>query len=478
MPALPHETIQSLQSVLEGLLAQRKAYSNLEFIDAGGSAAIFKCIGPDGPRAFKVFDPKFLASEKSASEVRRLELQKTLINHGCPYLVQTYSVEITENTAIVEMEFIPWPQLKKKLVDFPDERIPRIISQLIEAVKFLESKGIVHRDIKPENIHIAPDYSSLKLLDLGVAREFDSDPDGAITDHNGTRPFVATAQYSSPEYLFRLDAPSKELWKALNIYQVGAVLHDLIMKKELYSDEVKLDNRWLIARAVLSKTPNLDDGNPTRLSRYKALASRCLSKNLTTRLQTVCWDDFNIGTNNDPLEALSEFIQKSKQKKSETQLEDTLARLEWLRAQHWVKLATSVRTSIQNICKADYPSHVVIPSSATTPTKFLFTISNKPNKQLWLTIIIDINWQDPPQELIADILARAALSATENDPFINSIENESVCSTALECDMSVDSRNISQHIAILLQQAIAISETIDTLDETIKISAVNAKECV
>ena len=112
-----------------------------------------------------------------------------------------------------------------------------LIRHLVNAVRFLDSKEIVHRDIKPENILVNSSFDKLKLIDLGVAREMYGDGDaGDATDHGGKRPFIATAQYSSPEYLFRLEAPSPQLWSALTLYQLGGALHDMVMRRPLFND--------------------------------------------------------------------------------------------------------------------------------------------------------------------------------------------------------------------------------------------------
>jgi hypothetical protein len=82
------------------------------------------------------------------------------------------------------------------------------------------------------------------------------DPVGVGTDHDGQLPVVATARYSPPEYLFRLLPPSSELWHALTVYQLGALLHDLIMRRPLFQSEYleSRENRyrfaWLVATAV------------------------------------------------------------------------------------------------------------------------------------------------------------------------------------------------------------------------------------
>jgi len=306
MPALEAAVIGDLTNRLQKHLQGLGLGAPPVFVSAGGSAAVFKVETPVGLRAFKVFDPQFLAGEGGPAEKRRLELQRKLIGHACPYLITVYSIVEAEGTGFVEMEFCPWPQLSKSLAEVPDSEVPALICQLVAVVRFLEELAIVHRDIKPENIHISPDFKTLKVLDLGVVRVFEAaEPnDAALTDHHNLRPFVATAQYSSPEYLFRLDEQTPRLWKGLNFYQVGAVLHDLIMKSALFQDEVSLGNRWLVARAVLTKTPSFTDTNPTRLSALKALSARCLVKDLETRLQIVNWSDFEFEGSHDPLARL------------------------------------------------------------------------------------------------------------------------------------------------------------------------------
>ena len=312
MPALEAAIIGDLTNRLQKHLQGLGLGAPPVFLNAGGSAAVFKVETPEGPRAFKVFDPQFLVGESGPAEKRRLELQRKLIGHPCPYLIAVYSIAEAEGTAFVEMELCSWPQLSKSLAEVPDSEVPALICQLVAVVRFLEELGIVHRDIKPENIHISPDFKTLKVLDLGVVRVFETTEsnDAALTDHHNLRPFVATAQYSSPEYLFRLDEQTPRIWRGLNFYQVGAVLHDLIMKTALFQDEVNLGNRWLVARAVLTKTPTFPDPNPNRLSALKALSARCLVKDLETRLQIVDWSDFEVEGSHDPLARLRGRLEK------------------------------------------------------------------------------------------------------------------------------------------------------------------------
>lgn len=260
----------------------------------GGSAAVFRWDTGSTTRAIKVYDPKFLSGPAAPAERFRLTLQRRLIDKHCPSLIDTMAVEEEHGTCFVEMEFYPGRELKRVLADVPDNAIAPLIGQLVAAVQFLDSLGIVHRDIKPENILVSADFKEMKLLDMGIIREItelEDRPDG--TDHGQRRPFIATAQYSSPEYLFRLEAPSPSLWKSLSLYQVGGVLHDLVCRRPLFERAVAADNKYALAMAVMKEPPDFS-GVPTHLSAWAALAARCLTKDSRVRLQSVDWGDFNV----------------------------------------------------------------------------------------------------------------------------------------------------------------------------------------
>lgn len=265
-------------------------------LGAGGSAAVFLWDADSGPKALKVYDTKFLSGPAAPAERARLGLQRRFVGKHCPSLIDTLAVVEELGTCFVEMEFFPGKELKRVLVDVPDDAIAPLIGQLVAAVHFLDSLGVVHRDIKPENILVSADFKEMKLLDLGIIREtteFEDRPDG--TDHGERRPFIATAQYSSPEYLFRLEAPSPSLWKALSIYQVGGVLHDLVCRRPLFERAVAADNKYALAMAVMKEQPDFS-GVSTQLSAWAALAARCLTKDSRVRLQSVDWGDFDFAT--------------------------------------------------------------------------------------------------------------------------------------------------------------------------------------
>ncbi len=69
-----------------------------------------------------------------------------------------------------------------------------------------------------------------------------------------------------PGYLFRLLEPGPELWHALNVYQLGALLHDLIMREPLFQSEYlkSTENRYRFAWIVAMVDPNVNADDTDR----------------------------------------------------------------------------------------------------------------------------------------------------------------------------------------------------------------------
>ncbi|MCU1127907.1 protein kinase [Stenotrophomonas maltophilia] len=451
MPDLSPEVLLDIAERLERHLASRAGYHTPLYVACGGSAATYSVSTPAGKRCIKVYDPKFLKGATSEAEKRRLELQRGLIGHNCEQLVTIYAVDEAEDTAFVEMEFIEWPQLKKTLANVPEQHVSTIIRELVVAVTFLEKLGIVHRDIKPENIHVSPDFTKLKLLDLGVARGIDpqESDSGAGTDQGQTRPFISTAQYSSPEYLFRLDEPSPALWKALNLYQVGAVLHDLINKRPLFQDEVDKQNRWLVARAVLDKTPSFPDADPSRLARQKALASRCLVKDGAIRLQIASWNDFEFEAPANGLSSLHAKLTKGKGTAGAQLLAASRHKLEFERSGAAKRLCDSIKAELivaccQQIRLSMYP----LESATTHAYVYEFSIS----EAVTLHCTLSLSWNDDLQSETATV-ATAATVIVGSKP-ANKTAKVPLAVFAIGKSEDVTALDVANNIAAMLAFAI------------------------
>lgn len=455
MPAIDQTVIDDVTIRLKKYLNDSGGYDSVEFLDAGGSAAVFKVQRKGVFRAIKIFDPKFFSGKENLAEKRRIEVQRRLIGHSCPSLVQTYHANEVEGTAIIEMEYLPWPQLAKVLSKIPDDDVIPLIGQLVSVVKFLEGINIVHRDIKPENIHVSEDFKLLKLLDLGVVREFDNRDEQGVTDHGNIRPFLATAQYSSPEYLFRLDEPTEKLWRGLNFYQVGAVLHDLIKKEPIFHHEITLGNRWLVARAVLTKKPMFSDSDINRLSRAKALSLRCLTKDIDTRLSLVNWEDFQLEETTDPLASLKGRLSRAIISQSTENNNTELVKLNFERSEYIRRTSEKIRSELIDACGNKLPLVMTIPDE-TCKVKFIFSYK----KSYIFVFNLNYVWKDGLYKNVALISLGAKLESFHGVKDNNDMQFRPCLEIVINEGEEDDIKTVANEMAIIIRNALDLIENI------------------
>jgi len=69
---------------------------------------------------------------------------------------------------------------------YTEERAADILGQVLRAVSYLHSKGIIHRDLKFENIMFVDDRpdAEVKIIDFGLSQKFA--PDQSMSDAVGT----------------------------------------------------------------------------------------------------------------------------------------------------------------------------------------------------------------------------------------------------------------------------------------------------
>ncbi len=256
------------------------------YLGAGKTALVFDSAKEGKLAALKVFDPDLVERSGKDKQLARINRELELVGRHHANLVQIFDGGECADTGhlFVSMELVKGRNLEDALLDVPRERIPHVLSQVTSAAMFLEEVGLAHRDIKPSNIVITDDYERAVLMDLGVLRPFgDSD----LTDQEA-RDFIGTLRYSSPEFLNRVEVDSLEGWRAVSLYQLGGVLHDLIMRKPLFSE---FSHPYgILVDAVNTERPVI---HSCEVSQDLVLAARnSLVKDPVARLRLVSWEDF------------------------------------------------------------------------------------------------------------------------------------------------------------------------------------------
>ncbi|CAM9806543.1 unnamed protein product [Ectocarpus sp. 8 AP-2014] len=105
------------------------------------------------------------------------------------------------------------------------------VRQVVSAVEFLHSKGIVHRDVKPANILVLS--NKVLLADFGLAKQLPKGNPGLLVGACGTKPYLA------PELV--RDVPYDA---AVDMWAVGVVTYELLHGYTPFSPKLVVPRSW------------------------------------------------------------------------------------------------------------------------------------------------------------------------------------------------------------------------------------------
>ncbi|CDW56116.1 protein kinase C iota type [Trichuris trichiura] len=161
--------------------------------------------------AMKVIKKTMVTDEEDIDWVQtEKHVFETASNH--PFLVGLHSCFQTVSRLFFVIEFVPGGdlmfhmQLKRRL---PEEHARFYSAEIILALYFLHSQGIIYRDLKLDNVLIDAD-GHIKLTDYGMCKE-------GISGGDTTSTFCGTPNYIAPEILRGEEYSFSVDWWALGV---------------------------------------------------------------------------------------------------------------------------------------------------------------------------------------------------------------------------------------------------------------------
>lgn len=145
-----------------------------------------------------------------------------------PNIIKIFEYYIDEHYHYIVTELVTGGELYDTIVKFQkfnEKKAAYIMLQILSALNYLHSKGIVHRDIKPENILVVkPDKASkktlnedeinIKIIDFGASNFFKSNEILTLK--------VGSPYYIAPEVLNKCYNEKCDIWSA------GVVLYVML----------------------------------------------------------------------------------------------------------------------------------------------------------------------------------------------------------------------------------------------------------
>ena len=146
-----------------------------------------------------------------------------------PNIVGIYEYGESDDVTFIAMEYIEGTGLRAYLnarTHFDFAQLVELMSQLLDALDFAHSRGIVHRDIKPSNL-IITNKGLLKVADFGVARVDTSNLTVAGM-------VIGTPSYMSPEQCRGLEVDGRS-----DLFSAGIVLYELLTGEKPFRGTVQ-----------------------------------------------------------------------------------------------------------------------------------------------------------------------------------------------------------------------------------------------
>jgi tRNA A-37 threonylcarbamoyl transferase component Bud32 len=301
--------------------------SFLGILGSGRSAVVFKAVDLDGATiAVKIYDAQRLVRFGQDIQRERIDRELSLRGHSCSNLVQIHDGGILsvgeQQFPFVSLEYIDGRDLRERVNSgrISDADIRSCLRCLFRAADFLDERGLCHRDIKVDNCRLRTS-GELVLLDLGVLRPIEASDLTDDVDDPKTKWFLGTLRYAPPELLLRKEGPDANSWRAISIYQIGAVLYELIHGVQLFP-HIREPYAELVL-SVLHTTPTVmrQDVGQDLLT----LTRNCLVKDPNERIQLVSWSSLLEVANADAAEIPSIVDLSDQLRRAADQYQNTVA---------------------------------------------------------------------------------------------------------------------------------------------------------
>ena len=204
---------------LPGEIGRLAHYRATELLGAGGMGVVYQADDVQLRRkvALKVLRPSLgiAARDRFVREAQAA----AAIEHD--HVVTIYQVGQTDSLAYIAMQWLDGETLEARLHRdgcLPIEEALEIVRQVASGLDAAHMKNLIHRDIKPANIWLEADRTRARILDFGLARTVDDDPQ--LTE---TGMIAGTPAYMSPE-----QAQGGPVDNRTDLFSLGCVMYRML----------------------------------------------------------------------------------------------------------------------------------------------------------------------------------------------------------------------------------------------------------
>ncbi len=224
---------KALEASVGTLLGGR--YRIQSTLGAGGMAVVYRAEDAILGRnvALKTLHPRY--AEVPSFRRRFLHEARAMACLDHENIVKVYDISREGEVPFIVAECVPGRDIGTLLASgrrgrhLNERFVRRMAAQLLRALAYAHTRGVIHRDIKPSNILVAAG-GTIKVADFGIARivEQGNEREGE------TGEIVGSARYMSPEQLM-----GEEVTPRSDVYSVGVLLYHCLTGAPPFSGDVR-----------------------------------------------------------------------------------------------------------------------------------------------------------------------------------------------------------------------------------------------
>ncbi|XP_065870863.1 3-phosphoinositide-dependent protein kinase 2 [Euphorbia lathyris] len=197
--------------------------------------------------ALKIMDKKFITKENKTAYVKLERIVLDQLDH--PGIVQLYFTFQDSFSLYMALESCEGGELFDQITRkgrLSEEEARFYAAEVVDALEYIHSMGLIHRDIKPENLLLTAD-GHIKIADFGSVKPMQDSritvlPNATSDDKACT--FVGTAAYVPPEVLNSSPATfGNDLWA------LGCTLYQMLSGTSPFKDA----SEWLIFQRIIAR---------------------------------------------------------------------------------------------------------------------------------------------------------------------------------------------------------------------------------
>ncbi|KAM7268715.1 hypothetical protein ACFE04_010881 [Oxalis oulophora] len=197
--------------------------------------------------ALKIMDKKFITKENKTAYVKLERIVLDQLDH--PGVVRLYFTFQDTFSLYMALESCEGGELFDQITRkgrLSEDEARFYAAEVVDALEYIHSMGLIHRDIKPENLLLTSE-GHIKIADFGSVKPMQDSritvlPNAASDDKACT--FVGTAAYVPPEVLNSSPATfGNDLWA------LGCTLYQMLSGTSPFKDA----SEWLIFQRIIAR---------------------------------------------------------------------------------------------------------------------------------------------------------------------------------------------------------------------------------